>query len=279
MVSGSDKGEWELMTVSRTNYSEFFKIDSPVKGVIVPTSEASASFNGQIRRIKNDLLTVELLGDFDQCKQSLEIGRDVSMTVSSGWSICRCKGTITKELQQRELLLRLHGPITEKQNRNDFRMDVVIPISYHIPEKQRIDALKGEWHAAREIKLTLPPPVMRPGLDGACLVSWQRLSNLEPLQVNLSQNGMCFKSPEFTAPGTLLFVHLFLPLTPPQVIPLIAEVLRCDNNTQSRLTKNTFATAMRFSLLHEADRKMIFAFVLAEQRKLMRVRSGYESCP
>ncbi len=265
------------MTASDTNYSEFFKAEQQTKGVVIFTDGRTLPFDGQIAQLKKNLLTLELLGPAGSDERLVESGNEVSLTVFTGWSICRCKGIAGGEIQHRNLLVKLNGPITEKQNREHFRLDVVLPLSFTVPEKQIWSFLNKEWLAAREVIQLLPPPVMKPGLAGATLVSWREMSEIGAMKVNLSPDGMGFKSSQFIEPGAFISVHLFLPTPVPQTVLLVAEVLRCTEIQTSRLRGGSNNIAARFRLLHEKDRAMIVTYICEEQRKAMRARAGIES--
>ncbi len=264
------------MPAATTNYVDFFKADQQAKGVITFTDGHTMHFDGQVRQLKKDLLTVELLGPSDPDERLAEAGNEVSLTIFTGWSICRGKGNVAEAIQQRNLVLKLVGPISEKQNREHFRLDVVLPVNFAIPEKQNWTILSKEWVAAREAIQLLPLPVMKPGLAGATLVKWRDFTEIDATKINLSPDGMSFKTAEFIEPGTYLLIHLFLPLQAPVTILLVAEVLRCNEIQTSRLRGGSHNTAMRFRLLHEKDRAKIVNFIFEEQRKAMRARAGLD---
>jgi Family of unknown function (DUF5634) N-terminal domain/PilZ domain len=265
------------MAASATNYSDFFKEEQQAKGAVIFSDGRNLPFDGQITQLKKDLLTLELLGPTASDERLVEAGNEVSLTIFTGWSICRCKASVAGAIQHRELLLRLNGPVNEKQNREHFRMDVVLPISFSIPDKQTWSIVSKEWVTAREAIPLLPPPVMKPGLAGATLVSWRDVTEIEATKVNLSPDGMGFKSSQYINPGSYISVHLFLPLQNPQTVLLVAEVLRCTEIQTSRLRGGNHNAAARFRLIHEKDRAMIVAYIFEEQRKLMRARAGIGS--
>jgi len=168
-------------------------------------------------------------------------------------------------------LIRLTGPVIEKQTRENFRLDVSIPISYSIPEKQLLADVHEEWDDTRKLLDGCAPPVLVATPDGFKVVKWNGPVEIVPLNVNLSGEGIRFKTPEYVTPESLVVINLFLPLVPPRVIHTVAETLRCSKVVLDREKGEHYITATRFHLISEKDRETIIGFIFAEQRRLLTV--------
>jgi hypothetical protein len=82
--------------------------------------------------------------------------------------------------------------------------------------------------------------------------------------------------PEYTEPGTLMQVNLFLPLVLPRVICEVAEVLRCSEMMLLWSKGNSYSTAMRFHCIEEKDRETIISHIFMEQRRSLQVMKAIE---
>jgi len=252
------------------NYADYFKPDQQVKGVVTLTDGTFLTVNGQIKKMSKDLLTLELFGTSSSRNQSVDVGNGVDLAITTPWSTYRCKGVVAQDQQQRDIIVRLVGQVHDKQKREYFRQDVVLSFSFSIPKQQTLALLKAEWSVARATTRALPSPDMKQGN----LVKWQNMTNLDQMQVNLSADGMSFLNANYIAPKTLLFIYLFLPHPIPQVIPIVAELLRCKEIPITRLNKSNYSCAIQMRLIHEKDREAIVSFLFAEQRRQRKISEG-----
>lgn len=257
------------------DYSTYFKAEQQAKAIVSLADGMKRGFDGQVRILKKDLLSLELFGADVVNEMMVEVGSEVSLSAFTGWSMCRCKSVVVREIHNRMLTLRLMGPVSEKQTRENFRLDVSLPLIYSLPDSQNLTKMQVEWVAQGKATLALPPPVMKPCVAGYKVTQWNRLE-VEPKQVNLSPDGIRFKTSESLEPRNLVTVQLFLPFPVPKAIHVVAEVLRCNEILLSRTRGNNFNVAMRFRLIQGKDRDSIIAYINEEQRRVLRVRAGIE---
>lgn len=260
------------MIVAANDYTYHFKEQQQTKVSAKLADHGSLDLSGMIRFIEGDRLTLELIGFEPVEKLILEPGTDLSITSWNGSSLCRCSGVLLQKIYSRRVFLRLTGEVIEKQAREYFRLDVSIPLSYTIPDKQLIPDLQEKWAATREGIQELAAPVLVECSDGFKLVMWNGQGEIEPLRVNLSGGGLRFKTTEFVNPESLIPVNLFLPLIPSRVIHVMAESLRCTEIMLGRGKMNNYITAMRFHSINEKDRETIIAYIFAEQRRIQSTR-------
>lgn len=258
------------------DYSTYFKPEQPAKAILSLSNGTKEGLEGQVVILKKDLLSLEFFGANVVAEQVVEVGNEVSLSTFTGWSMCRCKAIVAKGIHQRILTLRLMGPVSEKQTRENFRLDVSLPIIYSIPVTQNLSKLTGEWVTQREATLALPPPIMKPSVEGYKVTKWNRLE-VEPKQINLSVDGIRFKTPESLEPRNLVALQLFLPFPKPTAVHVVAEVLRCNEILLSRTRGSNFNVAMRFRQIHASDREVIVSYINEEQRRVLRVRAGIEA--
>lgn len=254
-------------------YAKYIKPDQQTKIGIKLADNKFFDASGVVRSIEGDRLTLELIGNESAGERAVEPGTDVFIATWTGWSLCRCSAVLTQRINGRQVSLRLTGPVVERQNREYFRLDVSIPVSYTIPARQLLPDVHAEWAAVRGAMQRLATPVLMPCPDGFKVVGWDGGNVIEPQRVNLSGGGMRFKTLGYIAPETLVVVDLFLPLIPPRVIHTVAETLRCNEIVLGR-GGNNYITAMRFHFINERDRETIIAFIFAEQRRILSSRAG-----
>jgi hypothetical protein len=224
--------------------------------------------SGFVRVVDNNLINFDFSGSGVLDGRVIEPGSDLFITCWSTWALYRCKAVLVKEIFIRQFILRLSGHVTEKQSREYFRIDTYIPLIYSTVRKSSLSDCTEAWNSARARKQQLPAPVLRPTLNGFKIVKWDGKHDIEPQRVNLSANGLRIVAPEYLAERSYSEVDLFLPLTKPRVIPLIAEVLRC-NELSSRFKSESYVTAMCFRHIEEKDREALITFIFAEQRRIL----------
>jgi Family of unknown function (DUF5634) N-terminal domain len=253
-----------------SEYGEFFKAGQPVKVAIHLAENILFEEHAVVRAMEGDRMKLELWGSSLAEKGRAETGADVTVVADVGYSIYRCSAFLEKETSGMTINLVLSGGIREKQLREFFRFDMNLPIAYSIPENQALTSVKNEWQIAKIHYEELPPPLMQRCKDGFKVQKWKDLNELLPDRINLSGGGLRFRMPEYTAPGTLMHVNLFLPLAPPRVISVITEVLRCDEMMLFWTRGNFFSTAMRFHCIEEKDRETVISHIFMEQRRSLQ---------
>jgi hypothetical protein len=254
-------------------YEEFFKVGKPVKVGIHLDENLLLEDHAAIMSLLGNRMKLELWGESLAENGGAKAGADVTIVSDSGSSVFRCSASLETGASGRVITLILSGGIREKQLRDHFRFDVSLPLIYSIPENQTLISVKSEWQMNKIRHQVLPPPLMDSHEDGYKVLKWNDLENLPPERVNLSGGGLRFRMPEYMEPGTLLHVHLFLPLAPPRVISVVTEVLRCNEMMLFWTRGNFFSTAMRFHCIEEKDRETVISYIFMEQRRSLQVIS------
>jgi hypothetical protein len=257
------------MTVAAIDYTPYFREEQQTNICIKLANNKLLEVNGLVVFIEGDQLTLELVGTEPADAMSAESGSEVSIMHWTGWSLCRFTALLLQKIIGREVLLRLTGQVIEKQTREYFRLDVSIPVSYSIPEKQILSSVHEEWVAARGLLNEHAAPLLVACPGGFKAIKWNGQGEIAPSMVNLSGAGFRFKTPEYVEPESMVFINLFLPLIPPRVIQIVAETLRCSEIVLGREKGHNYITATRFHFINEKDREAIIGFIFAEQRRLL----------
>jgi len=262
------------MTVAASEYTRYFSEGIQTKLCIKRSETKDLDLTGLVRFIKKDRLTLDLIGSEAVDEMAVESGCEVAITLWTGWSLCRCAAVLMRKIYGRRVLLQLTGPVNEQQTREFFRLDVSIPLSYTIPGKQVLSTMHEEWLASRELLNELPAPLLAACPEGFKVVKWNGQGEVAPRTVNLSGGGLMIKTSEYVKPQSLVVIDLFLPLTPPRIVHIVAETLRCNEIVLNREKGSSYITAICFHFISDKDRESIISFIFAEQRRILSSSAG-----
>ncbi len=259
------------------SYVKHFRVGQPVKVGIHLDQNILFEDHGTVRGMEEDRMKLELWGAGLAERGGAQAGADVTVITESGYSVYRCSALLENEAVGRNLSLVLSGGICEKQLREHFRFDVYLPLAYAIPENQALAAVTAQWEMNRIRLRDIAPPETASHADGFRVVRWGEREELLPERINLSGGGLRFRMPEYTEPGTLMELYLFLPLVPARVIHVVAEVLRSTEMMLFWTSGNFFSTALRFHCIDEKDRETIISHIFMEQRRSLQVLKTAQS--
>jgi len=257
-------------------FEKFFRIGQPVKVGIHLAENLMLEEHAVIRGMEGDRMKLELWGSSLAERGGAQSGAVVTVVADAGYSIYRCSAALEKETSGRTLSLVVSGGIREKQLREFFRFDLSLPVACSIPEDQTLTSVIDECRMNKLRYRDIPPPVMQQCRDGFKVVRWNDMADLLPERINLSGGGLRLRMPEYTEPGTLVRVNLFLPLDPPRVICEVAQVLRCNEMMLLWSKGNNYSTAMSFHCIDEKDRETIISHIFSEQRRSLQVMRAVE---
>ena len=252
-------------------YAHYFKVGRPVKVGIHLAENILLEDQAVVMALEDNRMELELWGSGLAEKGGGKAGADVTVITDSGHAIFRCSASLETETTGRIISLVLSGGIREKQLREYFRFDLHLPLIYSIPENQAPTSVRDEWRMNKIRNNGLPPPILGRHKDGFRVMKWKGLENLQPERVNLSGGGLRFRMLDYTEPGTLMHVDLFLPLLEPRVVSVVTKVLRCNEMMLFWTRGNYYSTAMRFHCIEEKDRETIISHIFMEQRRSLQV--------
>ena len=263
------------MTSNPVDYSIYFRTDQPAKVLITLKDGKVLEISGVISVVDNNLINLNFSGSGVLSGRDIEPGSELFITSWSAWALYRCKAVLVKEVFLKQYILRLSGHVAEKQSREYFRIDTSIPLHYSSLVKSSVAECTEVWNLARTGTLGLPAPVMRPVHNGYKTVRRDNRGDIEPRRINLSASGLRIVSPERLDERSFAAIEMFIPLTKPRIIHLVAEVVRC-NELSNRYNSNSYVTAMCFRLIEEKERESLIAFIFAEQRRILSGASQSE---
>jgi hypothetical protein len=263
------------MAKRKIHYEHYFKEGQQIKIGVRLSSTLMRESNGELTAFSGDRATVEVLGETPKALTTLKPGSRVAFSGWSGWGFYCCDAILVAGLSPKEFDLRLEGDVEEIQRREYFRLDVCLPVNVSIPAQQTIASLTDQWEQRKTLHQNAPPPRMYAKARGYRAVTAQN-EEIPSQEVNLSGGGLRIRFPSAISPGTRIHVDLFLPMAPPRILSVVAEILRCNEVTLRVEKAPVYIVAMKFILLDEKDREAIIAYLFSEQRLQLQSESSQE---
>ena len=252
-------------------YENHFQVGQQVTVAFRLQNNSFLENNAVVTSIKDNILCLEMIGTGLPADSSINENDNVQITSWCGWALSRCSATFVSSANAKLVCVKLTGPISEQQRREYFRFDVEIPVDWSVSQEQRLEGVEKNWESARECYAAALPPLMQVYKDGFRVVKWEGGEEILPQGINLSGGGARLKMPFQAEPGTMVILNLFLPLLPPRVIHVVAEVLRCNEITLRWEKGSQFIAAMRYHCISGKDRETIISYLFSEQRRALQL--------
>ncbi len=261
------------MAKEKIPYDNYYKVGQQVKIGIRLSGSLFRESSGEITHISGNNVKVEMLGGSLPVNIIKEKAQSrVLLSGWSGWGFFCCDALLKDSGATKEVTLALVGEIEERQRREYFRLDVVIPFLVDGEDTQKPSEAKERWNAALIRNRNSPPPdVVRSG-KGYRAVTRDR-KDLPPEAVNLSGGGMRFRMKSGVRIGNLLNLDLYLPLNPPRIVSAVGEVIRCNELTLRIQKDPVFVVAARFVHIEDKDRDALISFIFSEQRNQLKAEA------
>lgn len=191
------------------------------------------------------------------------------ITKKDSMVLCRCHALLTAPVSDGLLRCRVIDEVEIHQRREFFRLDVAIPIRWHVAADQRLSCAIDYWSLSQISMSDEEPPRLALTAHGGFRVLNWRGASLEPQEINLSGGGIRCKLTELLPVGTLINLEIFLPLTPGRVIHAVGIIVRSSEPALDRASEACL-TGIRFVHLADSDRDTIISYIFNEQRSQLR---------
>jgi hypothetical protein len=259
------------LTEQGSEYSVYLRPQHQVRiGFHLP-DDTAIDLNAVVIGIEGSILHLETFGSSMDELTCIPIGTKVIILSTETWAFCRFQGVLD-EAVGRDFTIRLRGEPEIQQRREYFRMDVLLPLAYSMPDDQQLSSVEGIWKAQRMLEEFSEPPRAVPFQESFKILKWNDDTNIEPVRINLSGGGMRVKTPAAFVSGTLLNFNLFLPMNQVRVITAVASVIRSVEIQLTLDNKAAFTTAMKFVFITEKDQENIISHIFNEQRNSLRTQ-------
>jgi len=260
------------VTGASSDFESYFHVNASVLlGINLPSNEFCEA-SATISAIAGDILHLKMVPDTIPALLPAEAGAHMIVKTSDAWCICRSECELVTPPVEMNIQVRLKGPLNIQQRREYFREDVLLPVLWSIPADQQLAVVRSEWEGGRLQARSDMQPVMVPCRQGFKVIHWRKRLSIKPIRINLSGSGVSIPTEQSLVPGTLVNLHLFLPLNPPRVIMAVGVVIRSFEVHKSN-GKSFQMTALHFEFLEERDRETIISYLFMEQRSLLRQKA------
>lgn len=273
-------------------YSSYFGSGMKVGvGIPMPNAEVFLEW-AVIRKIDEDLVTLQLSRDYLPVEVSLHLGQILEIRGGQEGSGYSCRAIIVVEGAERQLLLRLIGEIVSDELREYYRIDAFLPIKYYIPREQNTSALKREWEERREQRrldelerkdkrwdssfvadsAELPQEPCQEENGAEYDNSWDTII---PLAANISGGGIRIITHQGFEYGEYVLLELLIP-SPRLIVDAVVRVVFATRNYAAGTDQEYYNTAMQFVFIAERDRDAIINHIANVQLKRIRqLRENY----
>lgn len=264
-----------------------------------------------INEVDEDLVSLQLSRDILPEGVSLRVGQVLTITSQSDGTSYDCRAFIVSKGYEQDLLLRFTSGLIYDKLREFYRVDVFLPIQFHLLDDQNPAAVKEQWEAqrklrreeeaakeksrleAKRIKLQsgerirsqknqdggfADEPAILPEdtpqeapQDNEYYESWGAVTTLA---VNISGGGLrVFTNQKFNM-DELVLLEAYVPSSR-CIVDIIARVVFTSYSTSTEDEESDNVTGMQFVFIDEAARSAINTHIGSIQLKRIRQFKGF----
>lgn len=203
---------------------------------------------------ENEGLVLQLCGDGFPQHLPMIAGAKILISKGEGRTLFQCTARLKSADATGTLRIEIPRRVIVTERREYMRLDVAVPVNYHLPQSQNMANVIAEWEKAKEC-------------NGKCHEEADELLDGQKGPVNLSGSGLRFKIRECLAPGTLLHLKITLPEEKPKHIHAIGSIIRTKELRTEMNHVDGHSTAVAFRMIENSDRRRLIRHILDEQRK------------
>ena len=259
-----------------------------------------------IKAIHDDLVSVQLSRDILPEGVSLRVGQTIECRNVNDENGCSHQAIVISKGFAQELQLRLIGEIAVGQQREFYRIDVFLPITFHLLRSQRTYSLHKQWEWHRKMRkaeerarkkkhleyarnqnhweishegttATSPAKKEKGGKLAFDLYdeSWETVL---PHAVNICGGGMSLTTHQEFDIDEYVLLEIFIPSTH-RVVATVARVIFANRNYAIGKDQKYFHTGMQFVFIDEGDRSAIINYIAHIQLTRIRQLQGFTGEP
>jgi hypothetical protein len=249
------------MTENILKYADFFSKGMRIEVELPLSNENQFRDDANIVFVHHDLMVLELSRETLPESVILETGTEIYLRTGKRGKGYRCGAILLNCDSLSRFHVRLTGEVLPFNEREFFRIDVFIPLSYRpnsdhgrwtIKEAEP-ESSSGEYHAEvgqAEICATQNKPL--------------------PVAANLSGAGVRITIPERFEIDELLDLTLHLPFGDANTMTLVGQVVHVIELSRAGDPHPLFGTALHFVLLDDSHRETLIRFIQRVQLKQLR---------
>lgn len=231
-----------------------------------------------------DELVVQVSRDVLPANVRVDVGSilDVSVSVRKD-EVYTCSGIVIDRDGGRVLRVRLFGNFTLRERRQFFRINLNLRVKYAPIEDGVRRDIEADWELRRDVE-----HMKFQGYDQFAIAAHK--ARFKPAQeldwrdmlwaeTNLSGGGICMSFPERVRLDDLLALEIHLPLAPPRLVQAVAQVIHVMVPRPQKGGGTLFPAGMRFVMLDERDRDLLFRHISVSQIESLRTLADRRDLP
>ena len=226
-----------------------------------------------VHELVEDELSVQISRDILPTEVHIEEGDILDVTVSVRNEAYTCSGIVTGKSGRKELRIRLFGQFMLRERRQFFRISLNLRVRAAQLPDGRLEDNERDWEQRRDAEHMKFQGYDQPAI-AAYLSKYQPSVTLEwhdmlYTELSLSGGGICVNLPERLQPEQLVALEIHLPLDPPRLVQGVGQVIHVIPKEQKK-DGPQFATGLKFVLLDERDRDLLFRQISSAQIEYLR---------
>lgn len=249
------------MTEYILKYAEVFSVGTRIEVELPLSEEKQFRDDAKIIFIHQDLLVLQLTREIFPETVILETGTEIHLRTGKSGKGYRCSAILLSRDSRSRFKIRLTGEMLPFNDREFFRIDVFIPLSY------RPHSAPDHWPASEAEPKS--PPRERPAKAGQTEVGATQEQPL-PVAANLSGAGVRINIPERFEIDELLDLTLYLPFGGASTMNLVGQVVHVVELGRAGDPHPMFGTALHFVSLNDSQREALIKFIQMVQLKQIR---------
>lgn len=203
---------------------------------------------------ENEGLELQLYGDGSPKHRPMIAGAKILISKGEGRTLIQCTARLKSADALGTLRIEIPKRVIVTERREYMRLDVAVPVNYHLPQSQNMANVIAEWEKAKEC-------IGKRHEEADAFLAGDKSP------VNLSGSGLRFKIRERLAYGTLLHLKITLPDEKPHHIHAIGSIIRTKELQTDMGHVEGHSTAVAFRMIESSDRHRLIRHILDEQRK------------
>jgi len=227
-----------------------------------------------ISESRQDELLAQISRDILPSNVRFDIGFILDVSIWVKRDVYTCSGIVTEKLGGRVLRIRLFGNFTLRERRQFFRIELSMRIKYDIVDDSSLKDVERDWELRKDQE-----QMKSQGYDDFVIaahmaryrpakkIEWR---DMRSPHMNLGGGGICLRLPQSVQPDQLLNLEMHLPLTPPRLVQAVAQAVHVMPPKVQKDGSSRYDVGMRFILLDERDRDLIFQQISVAQIALLR---------
>lgn len=267
-----------MPSAENNRYQELFIPGQRVGiGIFLPDKEIFRDW-GIIEQFDGDFLAVRITRKQLPEGAVLETGSTIMVRAGKDGEGYSCTAIVIGNVAEELVPLRLTGELVTDNQREFFRVDVFLPLTFVRCPEPNIEEVGKRWEEMERKRKyherweeSIDAEVRAQAAANLALLPPELIGEPRPIAANISGNGLKIRTSDSFQPGDLLELKLYIPAPQRHVVELIAEVVHATPLPQDEGDAPQYSTAMRYKFINRQDQDKIIAFTRQEEREQIQL--------